>query len=78
MAGPLLRVQDLRVGFHTEQGKVRAVDGVSFDLEEGQTIGIVGESGSGKSVTAKALMNLLPSYAQIQGAAHFDGRDVFA
>ncbi len=78
MAGPLLRVQDLRVGFRTEQGKVRAVDGVSFDLEEGQTIGIVGESGSGKSVTAKALMNLLPSYAQIQGAAHFDGRDVFA
>ena len=78
MAGPLLRVQDLRVGFHTEQGKVRAVDGVSFDLEEGQTIGIVGESGSGKSVTAKALMNLLPSYAQVGGTVDFDGRDVFA
>ena len=78
MAGALLTVQDLSVGFLTEQGLVRAVEGVSFDLEPGQTLGVVGESGSGKSVTAKALMNLLPSYAQVGGTVSFDGRDVFA
>ncbi|HAT17755.1 MAG TPA: peptide ABC transporter ATP-binding protein, partial [Gemmatimonadetes bacterium] len=78
MVGPLLTVADLRVGFRTEQGVVRAVDGVSFDLEPGKSIGIVGESGSGKTVTAKALMNLLPSYAQVEGTVTFDGRDVFA
>ena len=78
MAGALLTVQDLRVGFLTEQGLVRAVEGVSFDLEPGQTLGVVGESGSGKSVTAKALMNLLPSYAQVGGTVDFDGRDMFA
>jgi peptide/nickel transport system ATP-binding protein len=75
---PLLSVQDLRVGFRTERGVVRAVDGVSFDLEAGSTLGIVGESGSGKSVTAKTLMNLLPSYADISGSIMFDGRDVRA
>ncbi|MEE2768776.1 MAG: ABC transporter ATP-binding protein [Actinomycetota bacterium] len=78
MAGALLSVQDLKVGFRTEQGVVRAVDGVSFDLEAGQTLGVVGESGSGKTVTAKALMNLLPSYAQVEGAVSFGDRDVFA
>lgn len=78
VAGALLTVQDLSVGFLTEQGLVRAVEGVSFDLEPGQTLGVVGESGSGKSVTAKALMNLLPSYAQVGGTVNFDGRDVFA
>ena len=78
MAGTLLTVQDLKVGFRTEQGVVRAVDGVSFDLEAGQTIGIVGESGSGKTVTAKALMNLLPSYAQVEGTVTFGDRDVLA
>ncbi len=78
MAGALLTVQDLSVGFLTEQGLVRAVEGVSFDLEPGQTLGVVGESGSGKSVTAKALMNLLPSYAQVGGTVDFDGRDMFA
>ncbi|HAD74434.1 MAG TPA: dipeptide/oligopeptide/nickel ABC transporter ATP-binding protein, partial [Gemmatimonadetes bacterium] len=78
MVGPLLTVADLRVGFRTEQGVVRAVDGVSFDLEPGKSIGIVGESGSGKTVTAKALMNLLPSYAQVEGTVTFDSRDVFA
>ena len=78
MAGTLLRVEDLKVGFRTEQGLVRAVDGVSFDLEAGQTLGVVGESGSGKTVTAKALMNLLPSYAHVEGTVIFGDRDVFA
>ncbi len=75
---PLLSVSDLRVGFATERGLVRAVDGVSFDLPPGRTLGIVGESGSGKSVTARTLMNLLPSYARVEGEVSFDGRDVRA
>ena len=76
MAASLVSVEDLHVSFLTEQGSVRAVDGVSFDLEPGKSIGIVGESGSGKSVTAKTLMNLLPSYAQVEGSMKFDGRDL--
>lgn len=78
MSGALLTVQDLSVGFLTEQGLVRAVEGVSFVLEPGQTLGVVGESGSGKSVTAKALMNLLPSYSQISGNVNFGNRDLFS
>jgi len=58
---PLLRVRDLVTSFRTEHGAVRAVDGVSFDVEEGQTVGVVGESGCGKSVTALSLLRLIPS-----------------
>ena len=56
----LLEVRDLRTYFHTREGVVRAVDGVSFDVEAGQTVGIVGESGSGKSVTCYSLLKLIP------------------
>ncbi len=58
---PILDVQDLRVSFFTEEGEVRAVDGVSFKIEKGKTLGIVGESGCGKSVTSLAIMKLIPN-----------------
>ena len=58
MAEQLLEVEDLKVRFRTEDGVVRAVDGVSFALERGKVLGIIGESGSGKSVTAMTLLRL--------------------
>jgi peptide/nickel transport system ATP-binding protein len=57
---PLLQVKDLRTSFFTSDGEVRAVDGVTFDIEDGQTNGLVGESGCGKSVTALSIIKLLP------------------
>ena len=60
MSRPLISVQDLTVQFHTDEGLVTAVDGASFELHDGEILGLVGESGSGKSVTAKSLMQLNP------------------
>jgi oligopeptide transport system ATP-binding protein len=75
---PLLQVENLRTRFHTRNGIVRAVDGVSFALEKGETLGIVGESGSGKSVTCYSLMGLVPRPpGRIEGgSALFDGVDL--
>ncbi len=75
---PLLQVTDLRTSFHTRSGVYRAVDGVSFSVERGETLGIVGESGSGKSVTCYSIMGLLPMPpARIEGgSALFDGTDL--
>ena len=75
----LLEVNDLRVAFHTDDNVVEAVQGVSYELDRGQTLGIVGESGSGKSVGTMALMRLLPEPpARITGSIKFDGEDVLA
>ncbi len=76
--GLLLDVEDLRVYFHTRNGVARAVDGVSFGIGAGETLGLVGESGSGKSVTAYALLRLLPMPpGRIEsGEARFDGVDL--
>jgi peptide/nickel transport system ATP-binding protein len=79
MNGPLLEVRDLRVSFRTEDGVVKAVDGVSFTVSEGETLGIVGESGSGKSVTMMSVMRLiLDPNAIFAGAVIYKGRDLMA
>jgi dipeptide transport system ATP-binding protein len=73
----LLEVQDLHVAFGPLRQPLRAVDGVSFSVDAGEVLGIVGESGSGKSVTALALMGLVPAPGRVQaGALRFDGRDL--
>jgi peptide/nickel transport system ATP-binding protein len=74
---PLLEVKNLSVHFDTEDGLVRAVDGISYSVDSGQTLGIVGESGSGKSVSSMTLMGLTrASNAIISGEILFDGRDL--
>ena len=74
---PLLEVEDLRVHFETEDGLVRAVDGISYTVDRGQTLGIVGESGSGKSVSSLTVMGLTRARnARISGTVRFNGRDL--
>ncbi len=75
----LLSVEDLRVEFWTNRGTVHAVNGISFDVDVGQTLGIVGESGCGKSVTSLALLGILPRAGRVVGGqALFDGRDLLS
>src|SRR5688500_8767777 len=76
----ILSVEDLKTYFTTEDGVVKAVDGISFDLGKGETLGIVGESGSGKSVTNLSVMRLIPEPpGKIAGGkVMFDGTDVLA
>ncbi len=77
MAEKLLEVDDLHVHFTTEDGVVRAVDGVSFELERGKVLGIVGESGSGKSVTAMTLLGLTRGVnAKFDGSIEYKGQDL--
>src|SRR5688572_2155511 len=74
----LLEVRDLRTHFFTREGVVRAVDGVSFSVERGRTLGIVGESGCGKTVTALSIMGLIPKPPAriVAGEVLFDDRDL--
>jgi oligopeptide/dipeptide ABC transporter ATP-binding protein len=74
---PLLRIDDLRVRFWTRRGLVHAVNGISFDVRPGETLGLVGESGCGKSVTALATMGILPRAARIPtGSIQLEGREL--
>ena len=74
----LLEVRDLRTHFFTQEGVVKAVDGITYDLQEGETMGLVGESGCGKSVSALSLMRLVadPPGKIVGGEIEFQGRDI--
>lgn len=77
-ASPLLDVRNLEIAFHGRDSITKAVDGISFSLQKGDTLAVVGESGSGKSVTALAMTRLLPPppVCQIQGEIKFEGRNL--
>ena len=77
-SAPLLDVRDLRVTLQTARGPADALRGVSFTLDRGATLGLIGESGCGKSMTALALMGLLPEGARVSGSMRFDGRELSA
>jgi peptide/nickel transport system ATP-binding protein len=77
LEGPLLEVRDVKTYFDSPRGVVHAVDGVSFTLDRGRTIGVVGESGSGKTVLARSIMGLLPKTRVIRsGSIKFEGREI--
>ena len=78
MTEPLLSIDDLHTYFHTDEGTVRAVDGVSFDVHRGETVCLVGESGSGKSVTSESITRLIPQPPGeiVSGTIRFEGEDV--
>ncbi len=78
MTEPLLSIRDLRTYFHTGAGVARSVDGVSFDVRQGETLGIVGESGCGKSVTALSILRLIQPPGRIEPGSHilFEGKDL--
>jgi oligopeptide/dipeptide ABC transporter ATP-binding protein len=76
----LLEIEDLKTQFFTSEGTVRAVDGISYDVEEGETVAIVGESGCGKSVSALSILRLIPwpPGRIVDGSIRFDGKDLLA
>src|ERR671933_1675404 len=74
---PLLRLDGVKTHFRTNDGIVKAVDGVTYEVARGQTLGLVGESGCGKSITALSIMRLLPKTGRIvAGRVMFEGRDL--
>src|SRR5665213_3375804 len=73
----LLEIENLRIGYRTQAGEAKAVDGVSFNIEAGECVGLVGESGCGKSTIAKAILGILPPAGRIAGGAiRHAGRDL--
>src|SRR6056297_1233704 len=73
---PLLQVKDLKTHFHTEDGLVKAVDGISYEVYPGETLGIVGESGCGKSVNSLSIMRLLESNSEVSGKITFEDTSI--
>ena len=80
MAEPILEVEDLTIQFQLKRGALRAVDGVSFSIDRGETFGLVGESGSGKTVTARSIMRLvpMPPGQLVKGSVKYEGCDVYS
>src|SRR3954465_13508587 len=78
MTAPLLQLEDLHTSFYTDAGVARSVDGVSFQVGAGETVGVVGESGCGKSVTALSILRLVRAPGRIEpgSAIRFEGRDL--
>lgn len=76
MTDPVLSVRDLRVWYGSERGPVRAVDGITFDLEPGEILGLVGESGSGKSTLGRGLLGLLPAGTSLDGEVNYNGNNL--
>src|SRR3954469_10699502 len=72
----VMSVKDLKVWYGTARGAVRAVDGVTFDLRRGETLGLVGESGCGKSTLGRGVLGLLPDAAEVTGKVLFRGHDL--
>ncbi len=75
-AQPLLEIENLRVSFPSEEGRIEAVRGVSYGVSDGEVLAIVGESGSGKSVASLAVMGLLPEHARVTGSIRVQGREL--
>ncbi len=78
MTEPVLEARDLRVHYRTRRGPVKAVDGVSFSIAEGETFGIVGETGCGKTTLGKAILGVLPSGTTVSGELRLRGEDLLA
>ena len=74
----LLRIENLKTHYKTYDGVVKAVDGISYDVEEGETVGLVGESGCGKTVSALSLLRLIPTPPGkfVKGEVMFEGKDL--
>jgi ABC-type glutathione transport system ATPase component len=76
MTAPLLEIGDLRVDFRQAGRVVRAVDGLSYQAEKARTLALIGESGSGKTVSARAIMGLLPETAHVSGSIRYEGQEL--